>query len=125
MVSPVATVGYVDTARSTGPTADLGHAGLAHALLSITEMDRVLMASPISFTQAYVDGLGVNDKQYLIRTFLDEGTIATTHLLPVHTTAAADPVAQVHPYGTIWRNTVTGDIWQTAGDGTWIKKIDL
>jgi len=118
MVSPVAEVGHLDPGRSPSPS--LGHVGIAHALLSIEEMDRVLATAPFgSLTELQRDRLTLNDKQRWIFDKIRSGAAATVDLLPPAVSVASDPSDEVHPYGTVWVNTSSGDVFQTPGDGTW------
>lgn len=119
-VIPVFGYGAIDTTRMSG-TDSLGHVGIAHALLSHEDMDRVLTAAPLSLSQSYVDTMTDNDKQYFIAQAVVNGDITTVELLPAIVEDAGDPTDEVHPYGTIWRNTTDQGIWQTPGDGTWVE----
>jgi hypothetical protein len=54
---------------------------------------------------------------------IKDGSATTVNLLPPVVSDTSDPVAEVHPYGTAWHNTVSGDVFQTPGDGTWAQII--
>lgn len=126
MVSPVAEVGFVDTDRSTGPVAGVGLNGIAASMLSIENLDRLLLAAPFNFTQNRIDTMTLQDKQYAIKTAFDNGDVTALDLLPPVIATAAAPVDEVHPYGTVWHDTTAGgDVYQTAGDGNWIAIIAL
>ena len=124
MVSPVAEVGALDSVRAPNATDGLGHVGVAHALLSIAEMDRVLATAPFgTLTERQRDRLTLNDKQRWIMEKIKDGSATTVNLLPPLETDTGDPTTEVHPYGTVWHNTVSGDVFQTPGDGTWAQII--
>lgn len=118
-ISPVTEIGFIDTARSHTASASTGLNGTVPAMLSIADMDRILLAAPFNLTQERIDSLTIWDKQYAIRTAFEAGTVDALDLLPVAITDAADPTNEVHPYGTVWIATTSGDTFQTAGDGNW------
>lgn len=120
---PVATVSFIDKSRSTGPVAEESFSGVSQALLSIADMDRILLASPFSLSQKRVDSMSLSDKQYFIKTAVDEGTASTIDLLPPVITDTVAPTNEVHPYGTVWHDSVGVATYQTPGDGTWTQVV--
>lgn len=119
-VSPVAEVGFVEVGR-TPPDNATGYPGVAHALLSILDMDTVLLASPFSLTQARLDTMTLQDKQSAVKTALDNGDINSLGLLPPVVEAAADPNDEVMRYGTVWIAATSGNTFQTDGSGDWVQ----
>lgn len=121
-ISPVLTVGYIDKERShTGPVAGEGFNGLARFMLSIADMDRILLLEPFSLTQRRLDSMTAHDKQFAIKTAFDNGDITPLNLFPPLIENTVNPVSEVEPFGTVWHNTVASTIFTTDGSGDWIQ----
>lgn len=114
----VAPVGFVDKERSVSPLSTLSQPGITHVLLSQEDMDRIIV-NVLGKTQTFADGLTLLDKQFLIRSSVLNGVISSTDLLPTAVQTAADPSNEVHPYGTVWIASVSGNTFQTDGNGSW------
>lgn len=119
MISPVAEVAFIDTSRSPSATDELGFKGITQVILSNADMERILLAAPFAIPQGKVDGMTLMDKQYFIKTAVEQGTIDTLDLLPPAIEDADDPVDEVHPYGTVWIAGTSGNTFQTDGTGNW------
>lgn len=97
----------------------------------LTPMNAAFFSSIETMDQALVDDVGikaadipvmnVNDKVYALRKFLEGGgTLASlAQALPTHTETTSSPTNEVLPWGTVWLNTTTQQVYQTPGDGTW------
>lgn len=115
----VVSVGHVVPGRA-GNATGLSEAALAHTLISVPDMDRVL-ENGLSWSAARISQATVNDKQLAIRTAVTNAVITVSDLLPPATIdATADPVDEVLPFGTVWINEATPEAFQTPGDGTWV-----
>jgi hypothetical protein len=94
-------------------------AGAVIALSSLAQMDVALLAAGDS--QVYLNSLTMNDKVHRIRDMIERGIIVSTDFLPAAVISAnTDPVAEVHPFGTVWINELTPEAFQTPGGGVWV-----
>jgi hypothetical protein len=118
MTSPVAEVSFVDADRAVSPSGSMSFPAIVPSLLDHTSMDAVL-TDIMSVTAVHLSRMTLNDKQRAILQAVANGDITTVQLLPTVVTDTDDPVAEVHPYGTVWVNTATPEVFQTPGDGTW------
>lgn len=118
-VSPVAEVAFISPGREATP--NIGFTGVTQVMLDTATMDDILTSSPISLSQSVVDGMTLMDKQYAIKTAIEQSTISTTDVLPAAVEDTADPVDEVHPYGTVWIASTSGNTFQTPGDGSWVQ----
>lgn len=120
-IEPVLPVSFAGPPKSAAPlTGDsaIAEEAVGH-LASIKALDLVLL-NDMNVSQADIDSMTANDKQFAVKSYLDAGGTITPHVMPLPEAVenASAPVAQVHPYGTVWITT-SGDVYQTPGDGTW------
>jgi hypothetical protein len=87
-------------------------------------MDRVLAASPLSLSANRISIMTATDKQAYIHHAFTNGDVTSIELMPPVVSDTEDPDDEIHPYGTVWINTATGDVFQTPGDGTWVLQLD-
>jgi hypothetical protein len=118
MMDPVATISFVDPERSSGPTPESSLApGIVHSFSSIAELDAALEAAGDS--ASFLTGLSLNDKIYRLRSYVADGTVTSASLLPAVTTDTSDPTDEVEPWGAVWVNTATPEVFQSDGQGNW------
>lgn len=119
MMDPLAVISFPARDRTTGPVSTGSIAsGIVHAFSSIEELDEVLLAN--SFTARYLSSLTLNDKIFILRGLIEDGTVTAANLLPDATIDAdTDPDDEVEPWGTVWINETTPEVFQSDGIGNW------
>lgn len=115
-------VSFAGGPKSGAPaTSDSGLTTLQTAFLSSIESMDLVLLSDMGYSQANVDCMNANDKVYAIRKFIEGGGVvkALHQPIPTQIEVASSPTNEKHPYGTVWLNTSTQQVYQTPGDGTW------
>ena len=115
-------VSYAGGPKSGAPlTSDSGISTINTAFFSSVEAMDLVLLSDMAYAQANIDCMSINDKVYAIRKFIEGGGVpmALHQPIPTQIEVASSPTNEKHPYGTVWLNTATQQVYQTPGDGTW------
>ena len=121
-------VSYAGGAKTSAPLTGAG--GLTPmnvAFFSSIEAMDLALTSDVGIKAADIPVMNGNDKVYALRKFLEGGGVlkALAQPLPTQIETTTSPTTEKHPWGTVWLNTTTQQVYQTPGDGTWVLLEDF